>query len=56
MGTLKRDFVKTSDCFDADTVLEMLQGWFKDYNEEASHSGLGMMRPLEYKKQIKQGA
>ena len=56
VGTLNRDYVYTSDCFDADTVLEMLPGWFKDYNEEAPHSGLGMMSPLEYKKQIKQGA
>lgn len=56
VGTLKRDYVYMSDCFDADTVLEMLPGWFKDYNEEAPHSGLGMMSPLEYKKQIKQGA
>lgn len=56
VGTLKRDYVYTTDCFDADAVLEMLPGWFKDYNEEAPHSGLGMMSPLEYKKQIKQGA
>ncbi len=28
----------------------MLKGWFKDYNKEAPHSGLGMMSPLEYKK------
>lgn len=56
VGTLKRDYVYTSDCFDAETVLEMLPGWFKDYNEEAPHSGLGMMSPLEYKNQIKQGA
>lgn len=56
VGTLKRDYVYMSDCFDADTVLEMLPGWFKDYNEEAPHSELGMMSPLEYKKQIKQGA
>jgi putative transposase len=56
VGTLKRDYVYTSDCFDADAVLKMLPEWFKDYNEEAPHSGLGMMSPLEYKKQIKQGA
>jgi putative transposase len=56
VGTIKRDYVYTSDCFDADTVLEMLPGWFKDYNEVAPHSGLGMMSPLEYKKQIKLGA
>ncbi len=56
VGTFKRDYVDTNDCFDADTVLEMLPNWFKDYNEEAPRSGLGMMSPLEYKKQIKQGA
>jgi putative transposase len=56
VGTLKRDYIYTNDCFDADTVLEMLPGWIKDYNEEAPHSGLGMMSPVEYKKQINQGA
>lgn len=56
VGTIKRDYVYTNDCFDADTVLEMLPIWFKDYNEEAPHSGLGMMSPVEYKKQIKRGA
>jgi putative transposase len=56
VGTMKRDYVYTSDCFDADEVLKMLPVWFKDYNEEASHSGLGMMSPIEYKKQIKLGA
>jgi putative transposase len=55
VNSLKRDYVYTSDCFDADTVLKMLPVWFKDYNEEAPHSGLGMMSPLEYKK-IKHGA
>ena len=56
VGTLKRDYVYTNDCFDTDEVLRMLPGWFKDYNEQAPHSGLGMMSPLEYKKEIKQGA
>lgn len=56
VGTLKRDYVYTNDCFDADEVLRMLPEWFKDYNEQAPHSGLGMMSPLEYKKEIKQGA
>jgi putative transposase len=27
VGTLKRDYVCTNDCFDADIVLEMLPGW-----------------------------
>lgn len=56
VGTMKRDYVYTSDCFDADEVLKMLPDWFKDYNEEAPHSGLGMVSPIEYKKQIKLGA
>jgi len=56
VGTLKRDYVYTNDCFDTDTVLKMLPEWFKDYNAQAPHSGLGMMSPLEYKNEIKQGA
>jgi transposase InsO family protein len=28
----------------------MLPDWFKDYNEEAPHPGLGMLSPIEYKK------
>lgn len=50
VNTMKRDYVYNSDCVDADEVLKMLPDWFKDYNEEAPHSGLGMMSPIEYKK------
>ena len=39
-----------SDCETADIVLEMLYKWIKDYNENAPHSGLGMLSPMEYKK------
>ena len=52
VGTIKRDYVYTSDCVDAKTTLKMLSDWFKDYNEEAPHSGLGMLSPLAYKKII----
>jgi putative transposase len=55
VGTIKRDYVYTSDCSDANTVLKMLPEWFKDYNHEAPHSGLGMMSPLEYRESIKIG-
>ena len=48
VGTIKRDYVYTSDCVDAKTTLKMLGDWFKDYNEEAPHSGLGMLSPVEY--------
>ena len=50
VGTIKRDYVYTSDCVDAKTTLERLGDWFKDYNEEAPHSGLGMLSPVEYMK------
>lgn len=55
VGTMKRDYVYTSDCKDAKTVLKLLKDWFQDYNEEAPHSGLGMMSPIEYKKNINSG-
>jgi len=46
--TIKRDYVYTSDCVDPETVLSMLPEWFRDYNENAPHSGLGMLSPMEY--------
>ena len=49
VGTIKRDYVYVSDCYSAKDVLEMLPGWFKDYNEVAPHSALGMKSPTEYK-------
>jgi putative transposase len=55
VGTIKRDYVYTSDCSNADVVLEMLPNWITDYNEEAPHSGLGMMSPVEYRESIKLG-
>lgn len=50
--TIKRDYVYTNDCFDADTVLEMLPKWFADYNEIAPHSALGMLSPITYRQKI----
>lgn len=55
VGTLKRDYVYTSDCYDADTVIQLLPKWIDDYNRNAPHSGLNMMSPLEYKESIKLG-
>jgi putative transposase len=55
VNTLKRDYVYTNDCFDADTVLKMLPGWIEDYNNIAPHSGLGMQSPVEYRKLLNQG-
>ena len=50
VNTLKRDYVYVNDCVSADVVLKMIPNWFKDYNENAPHSGLGMLSPVEYKK------
>ena len=49
VGTIKRDYVYTSDCCDAKTTLKLLKNWFKSYNETAPHSALGMMSPVEYR-------
>jgi len=50
--TIKRDYVYTSDCVDPEAVLKMIPDWFKDYNEVAPHSALGMMSPIEYKEKV----
>lgn len=50
--TIKRDYVYTSDCYSADSVLEMLPSWINDYNEVAPHSALGMLSPMEYIRKI----
>jgi len=50
--TIKRDYVYQSDCVNPEAVLKMIPGWFKDYNEVAPHSALGMLSPLEYKEKV----
>lgn len=50
--TIKRDYVYASDCVDPETVLKMIPNWFKDYNENAPHSALGMLSPIEYKRKV----
>ena len=50
--TIKRDYVYTSDCVSPDVVLGMISAWFKDYNESAPHSALGMLSPIEYKQKV----
>ena len=50
--TIKRDYVYANDCIDPETVLEMLPNWIKDYNENAPHSALGMLSPMEYRKNV----
>ena len=55
VATLKRDYVYTSDCSDAQTVSKLLKKWVFDYNNEAPHSGLGMKSPVEYRKSVDLG-
>ncbi len=54
VATLKRDYVYTSDCKDAQTVMKLMKKWIKDYNNVAPHSGLGMKSPVEYRKLVNQ--
>ena len=46
--TLKRDYVEITPLPDAQTVLGLIGGWFKDYNENHPHSGLKMRSPREF--------
>ena len=48
--TIKRDYVYVSDCYSAEITEKLLEGWIKDYNTVAPHSGLGMRSPSEYRK------
>jgi putative transposase len=50
--TIKRDYVYVNDCVDAEAVIQMIPNWFKDYNEIAPHSALGMLSPVEYKEKV----
>ena len=52
--TVKRDYVYVNDCYSAEVTRKLLEGWIKDYNTVAPHSGLGMRSPLEYRK-LKEG-
>ena len=48
VNTLKRDYVNITPLPDAATVLELISGWFEDYNDNHPHSGLKMRSPREY--------
>jgi transposase InsO family protein len=50
--TIKRDYVYTNDCVDPEAVLRMVPSWFMDYNENAPHSALGKMSPIDYKAKV----
>lgn len=47
--TFKRDYVYVNELPNAQTVLDSLQSWFDDYNENAPHQGLKMRSPREFR-------
>ena len=44
---LKRDYVYVSDCYSAQETMRLLEGWIKNYNTVAPHSGLGKRSTLD---------
>ena len=48
VNTLKRDYVRVTPLPDAKTVLDLIDGWIEDYNENHPHSGLRMRSPREF--------
>lgn len=54
VNTLKRDYVGCAMLWDAHTVLQLVPGWFEDYNQRAPHSALGMLSPRQYREKYQQ--
>jgi putative transposase len=50
--TLRRDYVDGADLPSAARVLEQVDGWIRDYNEDAPHSALGYRTPAEYRSEM----
>jgi transposase InsO family protein len=50
--TFKRDYVKVNPIPDARTALDLIDGWFEDYNENHPHSGLNMRSPREFRRAL----
>ncbi len=48
VGTFKRDYVYSNDCYSAEEVIKRLPEWFNDYNSKAPYSALGMLSPHEF--------
>jgi putative transposase len=49
--TFKRDYIYVNELLSADHVLNKLETWFEDYNENAPHKGLNMKSPREFIRQ-----
>lgn len=48
--TFKRDYVSIHEVPDALSLMELLPGWFDDYNEHHPHSALKMRSPREFRR------
>ena len=51
--TFKRDYVWPNEISSAKVVMERLEEWFEDYNENAPHKALKMLSPREFKQKLK---
>lgn len=49
VNTMRRDYVESAELWSAASVIAQLPEWFRDYNEVAPHSALGMKSPHEYR-------
>lgn len=49
VNTLKRDYVRVTPLPNAEIVLNAIDGWLKDYNENHPHSGQKMRSPHEFR-------
>lgn len=49
--SFKRDYARVHDIETAEEVLNQLQLWFEDYNENHPHRGLKMRSPREFRRQ-----
>lgn len=50
--TIKRDYVRITPIADAETALDLIAGWFEDYNENHPHSGLKMRSPRVFRRAL----
>src|SRR5690606_18211265 len=51
VGTFRRDYVEAAGLGSAESVVRQFEGWFRDYNEVAPHSALGMKSPAEFRRE-----
>jgi transposase InsO family protein len=50
--TFKRDYVRVNPIPNAKATLDLIAGWFEDYNENHPHSGLKMRSPRQFRRAL----